>query len=144
MTAEGTVIRIIDDTHASVKTVRKSACAECHKKSDGGCRACDIFLGSDTIEANVINKIGANVGDQVVIESSSSYVIFAAAIVFILPVLTAILSYCLFAFAFSLAEYAPLAAVAGFAVGVAAAVIYGKTEKNKERIIITKILYKDN
>ena len=91
MTAEGTVTKIIDEKHATVKTVRKSACAECHKKSDGGCRACDIFLGSDTIETSVVNSVGAKEGDRVIIESSSSYVIFAAAVVFVLPIVCAIL-----------------------------------------------------
>ena len=143
MTAEGTVIKIINETHAVVKTVRKSACAECHKKSDGGCRACDIFLGADTIETKAVNRIGAAEGDTVVVESSTSYVIFAAAVVFILPILLAAAGYCLFAFAFSLVSYAPLAAVCGFAVGIICAVVYGSFEKRKERIIIVKILNKD-
>lgn len=143
MTAEGTVTKIIDEKHATVKTVRKSACAECHKKGDGGCRACDIFLGSDTIETSVVNGVGAKEGDRVMIESSSSYVIFAAAVVFVLPIVCAILFYCLFAFAFSLSGFAPIAAGIGFLIGMIAAVIYGKTEKNKERIVITKIIDKD-
>ena len=143
MTAEGTVIKITDDTHAIVKTVRKSACAECHKKSDGGCRACDIFLGADTIETNAVNRIGASEGDTVIVESTTSYVIFAAAVVFVLPILLALAGYCLFAYAFSLASYAPLVAVCGFAAGIICAVVYGLFEKKKERIIIVKILNKD-
>ncbi len=143
MTAEGTVIKIIDETHAVVKTVRKSACAECHKQSDGACRVCDIFLGSDTIESPAINKIGAKEGDSVIVESSTSYVIVAAAVVFMVPVVLAILAYCVFAFALGLSYYAPVAALAGFIVGIAAAIIYGKREKNKERIVISKIISKD-
>ena len=140
MTAEGTVTQIIDGKHAIVKTVRKSACAECHKKSDGGCRACDIFLGSDTIETSVINNVGAKEGDRVVIESSSSYVIFAAGVVFLLPVICAVVFYCVFAFALQLSDIAPAVSAAGFVLGIVGAVIYGRAEKNKERSIITKIL----
>ena len=143
MTAEGTVVKIIDETHALVKTVRKSACAECHKQSEGGCRVCDVFLGSDTIETQAINKIGAKEGDSVIVESLTSYVISAAAVVFMLPVLLAILLYCVFAFAIGSSYWAPIAALAGFAVGIAAAIVYGKCEKGKERIVISKIISKD-
>lgn len=142
MTAKGTVIEITDDTHAIVKTVRKSACADCHKKSDTGCRACDVFLAKDTMDVKVINTVGAGVGDEVILESASSYVIFAAAMVFLVPLIAAILLFCLFEFALSLKDYAPLAALSGFLLGIAAAVIYGRAEKNKERIKIAEIINK--
>lgn len=142
MEAFGVVTKIIDEKTALVKTVRKSACAECHASGGKGCAACDIFLGKDSITAEAVNTVGAAVDDDVMIQTSSAEVIKAAAVVFLLPLLFAAAAYLIAFFVFH-SEYAPLWSFAGLGVGCVGDYMYGRFRKVKETINIVKIIGKD-
>lgn len=142
MTAKCTVKKVNKNGTATVIAERKSACEACHANKDGKvCTACDIFLGDDKFEAEVDNSIGAELNDEVMVESPSGHVIATAALIFILPLVIAGMLYAVMYFVRS--EYAPLGAVAGVIISFAVIlVIEKKTEKKKNKMRITKILNK--
>lgn len=142
MTAKCTVVEIKSNTTAIVCAERKSACDECHANRDGKtCGACDIFLGDDKFTAEADNSIGAAVGDTVIVESPSGHVIASAALLFLLPIIVAAVSYGLVYMISS--EYAPLGALGG--VVLSYAVIFSAerfTKNKKSKMKIVKILNK--
>lgn len=72
---------LLPDGMASVVRVRESACSgDCHKCS--GCGA-----ARETIVLHAKNDIGARPGDVVKLESQSSPVLKAAAVLYVLPLL---------------------------------------------------------
>ncbi len=139
MTAECTVVSIKDGKTAIVRAQRKSACAECHANGGKSCGACDIFLGDDTFTAEADNSIGAKVGNAVIVESPSGYVIGAAALLFILPIIVAALLYG--AVYIISHEYAPVGAPGGVALSYAVIFAVEKiTKKKRNRMKIVKII----
>ena len=140
MTAKCTVVSIKNSKTAIVCAERKSACEACHANKGGKtCIACDIFLGDDEFETEVDNSIGAELNDEVIVESPSGYVIASAALIFILPLVIAGVLYAVMHFVRS--EYAPIGAVMGVIISFAVIfVIEKKTEKKKSKMKITKIL----
>ena len=79
---------------AIVEAERKSACDGCHKQAEGNsCTACALLGGNKTVRATAKNSIGANVGDMVEIESSSAKMLLYAFLIFILPLLVAVIAY---------------------------------------------------
>ena len=94
MITNATVVKT-DGNTATVRALRKSACEGCEGCSDKGkCHAEILFSDSPkSYELDVCNEIGAKAGDVVEIQSSGNFVLVFALIVFILPVIAAILSY---------------------------------------------------
>lgn len=80
----GTVISTESDT-ATVAVKRVSACGE-------NCANCKGVCESTTVTSVVQNNIGATAGDLVKIESDSAQVLRAAVILYIVPVLVAVIS----------------------------------------------------
>lgn len=140
MTAKCTVISV-DGNMATVRAERKSACAECHAQGKA-CAACDIFLGDDKFECKAYNRINAKVGDEVIVQASSGYVIASAALLFILPLAIAAICYVI-ALCLKLNEYAPLFAIGGVVVSYAVIFITERSAKKKhDRMIITELVKK--
>lgn len=82
MTGEAIVVSVCGDK-AIVKISKSSACGhDC-----ASCKACS----NPSYEISVINKIGAKVGDKVLIETKTSKVLFASFLLYILPVVLLIL-----------------------------------------------------
>ena len=85
------------DTNGNIATVeaeRKSACSGCHKNTDGSsCTACSLLGGNKIIRATAKNVAGAKIGDEVEIESSSSKMMLYAFLIFILPLIVAVVAY---------------------------------------------------
>ncbi len=140
MIAKCTVIGVNGDI-ATVRTERKSACEQCHVSNNGkGCGACDLFLGDDSFTAEAENRIGARVGDEVQVQTPSSYVILSSALLFILPLACAGIFYAVTYFCIS-NTYAPIGALAGVLISfftVFAA--EKKAQKKKPKIVITQII----
>lgn len=83
-----------DSKYAIVEAARKSACEGCHKNADGkSCSVCSLLGGERLIRAKAKNTVNANVGDTVEISSSSGKMLIYAFLVFILPLITAIVAY---------------------------------------------------
>ena len=134
MTQTACVRRLVSGTKAEIAVLRSSACG--HSCADcGGCKMYD----QPQVTALADNSLGAAVGDTVVVESATAHVLGIAAVVYLLPVL---LFFGLYFLAGALRVGEPLALLfggAGFAIGVAAAVLLnrhmGKREKIAFRII---------
>ena len=89
---EATVIAI-DGKFAIVENERKSACEGCHKNTDGACSICSLAGGNKKISMKAHNKIDAEIGDRVAVETVSRRVLWYALVIFIFPIVSAILGY---------------------------------------------------
>lgn len=77
---------------AVVEVERQSACEGCHKAADGeSCTVCTLMGGTRKFTARAYNAAGAEVGDRVAVESRTGRVLGYAALVFLLPVVLALL-----------------------------------------------------
>ena len=91
MTQNGKVISV-EGEKAKVVVMRRSACEGCKQKTlcagvSDGC------ADGKPVEAVVKNTVGACVGDEVVLESSSMRVLGMTFAVFVLPILVAFAAY---------------------------------------------------
>ncbi len=85
MTQSGTVIKT-EGEYAEVEVMRTSACVGCSKQE--GCIAC-----KKRITCRAYNPLHAEEGDRVVLESESSKVLLYAFLVFVLPIVAALIGY---------------------------------------------------
>ena len=72
---------------AVVEVRRQSACAGCHA---GGCLGC-----GKVVRAEAENSVGAQVGDLVEIEGTTTRVLLHAVLVFLMPLVSAVCLYLL-------------------------------------------------
>lgn len=79
MTQEAVVTSVFENGTAEVCVTRQTACG-------GNCSGCETCLLSSEIKVNVLNPIGADRGQRVLIESSSNKVFKALSLVYIMPV----------------------------------------------------------
>jgi len=84
-TEEGIVTELHSST-ACVKTKRTSACESCASKT-----ACGTLGGGKEMEVQVINPIGAKVGDRVVICFKTESLIRVSFLLYIFPIVSMIL-----------------------------------------------------
>ena len=135
----------IEATYAIVEAVRLSACEGCHKAESGDCSVCSLVGGSvKKTTARAENKIGAQVGEDVIVESSSRRMLFYAASLFLLPLL-------LFAAGFGIAAlFTPtlwiclVAGLVGLALTFVGVAIYSKTVAAKRNdLVIVERLFKE-
>jgi sigma-E factor negative regulatory protein RseC len=119
MTQIATVERILDNDHAEISVPRKSACGhDCEE-----CAGCGVT--GTAVHAKASNPIGAQPGQKVVVESSTKKMLHIVALVYLTPVVLFLLGYLLTISLESVAlRYT--AAVAGFLVGILAAVAYDR------------------
>lgn len=86
MKSEGTVLRL-DGDYAIVGVKRMSACDTCRAKCGGHCDK------ASTVETKVKNELSAKVGDSVVLFTDTNKVLYYALIVFIMPLVAALIGY---------------------------------------------------
>lgn len=99
---------------ALISVARASACEGCHRASEG-CSACSLLGGDRRHLALVQNPIGAKIGERVTVEASDAAVLGYAALIFLFPVLAALVLFLLFTPLFSEGSpYAFLIALGGF------------------------------
>ena len=120
------VVVAVDGNFATVETERKSACDGCHKAEEGGCSVCSLMGGNRKIATKAYNSIGAKVGDVVSIESKSSRMLAYGALVFILPIVLALLAWGVVSLFTSNIAAQTIAAFAGFAICFAGIALYSK------------------
>lgn len=90
MTQKGKVIAVSGDM-ATVLVMRQSACEGCRQKNlCGGMGECSH---EKPLETTAQNPAGAKVGDTVELTASSGFVLGTAFLIFILPILCAIVCY---------------------------------------------------
>lgn len=115
--------RLLPDGRAELIVTRESACSgDCHRCS--GCGAV-----GQTLRLTAKNPIGADRGDIVWIESSSSTVLCAAALVYLLPLLLFLIGYlCSLSLGGGLAA---LIGAGGFLLGLIPAFVYNRRLKRR-------------
>lgn len=126
------VKEVFPDGTATVIHIRESACSgDCHKCSGCGAAKEAVLFSAD-------NLIGAGRGDLVKVESDTGTVLKAAVVLYVLPLVLFFLGYWLGSLMGSFG--APVACL-GFALGVAAVVVYDRKVLRKKNIRYTITAY---
>lgn len=134
MKQKALVIKTQENGTATVTVLRRSACSACSARHVCG--------SAKKTESTVNNKIGAVVGDTVEIEVPSENVIGYSSLVFLAPVLLALILY--FVFATFGETYGILGAAAGFIIPFIIAFFISKANADKLRPTVTAILTGEN
>ncbi len=139
------VIRV-DGELAQVKTMRTSACEGCHKNADGkGCSVCTLMGADREMIAKAYNRAGARVGDRVYIESSTRRMIGYAGLVFLLPLLLALLGWGIASMITATEWIRAVSALGGFVLALSVAILYSRfVGQNRCDIEITEILQNED
>ena len=146
MRQKATVIEVSDDGTALVRVLRSSMCEGCENRSNEKPCACSLLLGgAKEMTVTVRNDLSARAGDDVEIESESSAVLGYAAIVFLLPVVGALVFYMLADHLLAAPEAAWIAAFSGFILSFLPAFFLDRIHrKKKPRIRIISVRRHDN
>ncbi len=130
MTQIATVERILPGGMAEISVPRKSACGhDCEE-----CAGCGVSGAS--VRAAARNPIGAEVGQKVVVESSTKKLLGVMLVVYILPFALFLLGYfCTGALADEALRYG--IAIAAFAVGIIPALIYDRRMRRTGALTFT-------
>ena len=112
MTQQGTVCKLEGDT-ALVRVIRSSACEGCHKGAEG-CSACSLLGGKKEQTVKAKNTAGAVVGDRVQLEAKTGRMLGYAFLVFVFPIVLALICRVVVSLFCEESLYANLAAVAAF------------------------------
>ena len=115
------VTRVLADGRAEVAVKRQSACGHDCSKCGGGCSE---LMVSSTVAVIAANPVRAMPGDMVTVESSTSRVLGAAVIVYLVPFLLFFAGYFLSA----------AVGVAGFALGLLLAVLWDRRVRRQQAI----------
>lgn len=122
MRQKATVESVLPDGRAQVLVVRESACSgDCHK-----CSGCGSV--KQTLRITAQNLVSAQRGDVVYLQSESSVVLKAAALVYLLPLVSFLAAYLC---TMQLGAWAAAIGAAAFALGLVPAFVYNKRIKNR-------------
>jgi sigma-E factor negative regulatory protein RseC len=138
MTQVATVEKLMNTDMAEIAVSRQSACA--HDCAE--CAGCGIGCGAEAavIHAQARNLIGAQPGDQVVVESSTRKMLGIAGIVYLVPMILFLAGYGIGAYSMP-GNFRYLLAVAGFIVGILFALRYDRKIRRKGGISFTIIRF---
>ena len=120
------VVVAIDGIFATVESERKSACDGCHKAEEGGCSVCSLMGGDRKIATKALNTAHAQVGDVVTIESKTTRMLGYALLVFILPIVVALLSWGIASQFTANSAISTAFAFAGFVLSLCGVALYSK------------------
>ncbi len=127
MTQDAIVFRCLADDMAEVVVTRATACG-------GNCGSCEACMFQSELKTVARNLIGARPGQRVVIESKSSKVYGAILLVYVLPIVLALLGY-FAAFAAGAPEgLCIVCCFAGVFLGAGITVLSQRLKKNKDSI----------
>lgn len=127
MTQDAVVFRCLDDERAEVVVTRATACG-------ANCESCEACVFQNELKTVARNLIGARPGQRVLIESKSSKVYGAILLVYIVPILLAILG-CFAAYAMGASEgICVLCTFLGFLLGAVVTVVTQRLKRDKNPI----------
>ena len=127
MTQDAIVFKCLNDEMAEVVVTRATACGS-------NCSSCEACVFQNELKTVARNLIGAKPGQKVQIESQSSKVYGAILLVYIVPVILAVLG-CFAAYAAGAGEgIVILCTFLGFLLGAVILVISQRLKKNKNEI----------
>ena len=112
MTASGIVIKLVDQHRAEVEVERGTACG-------GNCGSCEACVFQNTIRTVAHNKVAALPGQRVTIESKTSDVLGAAALLYIVPFVLFFIGYAIAAALHLSQGLCIIGAAVFFAIGIA-------------------------
>lgn len=134
MTQDAVVFRCLDHDRAEVVVTRATACGS-------NCESCEACVFQNELKTVARNLIGAKPGQKVRIESKSSHVYGAILLVYILPVVLAVVC-CFSAYLAGASEGVyVLCTFAGFVLGAAVTVLTQRLRKNKNPITFDIIAF---
>lgn len=122
MTEKGVVAKVVG-SEATVRFDRRSACDKCHM--------CAVTKDGMKVEVVVDNKLGASVGDIVEVEMGEKYVLTAATIVYVIPLVLIGIGIGIGTLLNELAE--ALFALGGLVVGFVIAILLDKLVIRKKK-----------
>ena len=127
MTQDAIVFKCLNDEMAEVVVTRATACGS-------NCSSCEACVFQNELKTVARNLIGAKPGQKVLIESKSSRVYGAILLVYIVPIVLAIIG-CFSAYAADASEgICVLCTFLGFMLGAAVVVISQKLKRDKQSI----------
>ncbi len=135
------VVSCTDDI-AVVEVERSSACEGCHKAADGeGCTVCTLMGGNRKFTARAYNAVRAKVGDRVAVESRTWRVLSYAALVFLLPIVLALVFWGIATLFAEKEAWQLCFALLGFSASFAGLFWYSKSlQKKRPDLEITQIV----
>ena len=127
MTQDAVVFRCLDNERAEVVVTRATACG-------ANCESCEACVYQNELKTVARNLIGARPGQKVLIESKSSKVYGAILLVYIVPILLAVLG-CFAAYAMGASEgICVLCTFLGFLMGAVVTVVTQRLMRDKNPI----------
>lgn len=122
-----------DGRYAIISVSRSTMCEGCHKEDGcgGHCELSGIMGDNKTVEARAVNEVGAAVGDTVEVETESRTVLFYAGLVFLAPILMAVMFYSIANGMFASDGISVGAAAAGFALTFLGIALYDRKKKTQ-------------
>ncbi len=132
MTQSGIVTALLPDGRASVSVERQTACG-------GNCASCGGCAYKNVLTAIAENRVGARVGDRITLRSRTEGVIGAAALVYLLPILTFLVGYLLADLLGAGESLSILVSVLCLLAGCGAAAWIGRRRRNNIRFEIVSI-----
>ena len=127
MTQDAVVFRCLDNERAEVVVIRATACG-------ANCESCEACVYQNELKTVARNLIGARPGQKVLIESKSSKVYGAILLVYIVPILLAVLG-CFAASAMGASEgICVLCTFLGFLMGAVVTVVTQRLMRDRNPI----------
>ena len=127
MTQDAVVFRCLNDDTAEVVVTRATACGS-------NCGSCEACVFQNELKTVARNLIGAKPGQKVLIESKSSRVYGAIMLVYIVPILLAVLG-CFLAYGAGASEgVCVLCTFLGFILGAVITVVTQRMKRDKNPI----------
>ena len=87
MITENATVVLIENNQTWIETQRKSACGQCSANKGCGTSVLSKVLGNKLSKMKAINKIDAQVGDEVVVGLNEGSLLKGAFIIYMLPLL---------------------------------------------------------
>lgn len=127
MTQSALVKRIIDENTAEVAVKREGACV-------GNCASCGGCAHQGVIITTAKNPLRAAVGDRVTLQSQTSKILGAAALIYLLPLVFALVAYIISASLSLPDNLCALFSLLGLVVGLLAAIAVHRLNKGRNKI----------
>lgn len=124
------VKRLLEQGYAEVVATRRSACS-------GDCDHCGgCSIQKQFVHVKAKNKIGAQPGDQVVIDSNDNQIFKAIFVVYVIPLVLLLAGYFI---GYAIGWLSGLFAAAGFVLGVLIAIAYNRYVERHDPVAYTII-----
>ena len=137
MTQDAIVYRRLSEDMAEVVVTRATACG-------GNCGSCEACMFQSELKTPARNLIGAKPGQRVVIESKSSKIYGAILLVYVLPLILALLGYFAAYVAGASEGLCIVACFSGVLLGAAITVLSQRLKKNPNSITFDIVSFKEN